>query len=231
VRWALATLLLTGCTQSVWVPGVSLPWDAEDAVPGDRMADDCTIAITEVVVGIPAGELFAGDVSIGGLPGNQTLQLVGASPTTLGEVRVAAAEVPTSVEYTLGNALPAANGPISGNATEAQREAVTGVSVGFSVTCAETAAGVLYVGPSHVACAVPDELEVDPQASFGTMLAFDVAGLFGEDPGAIAGAEWVDSNGDGSFSEDEVEAVLGGADLTARLAASSDASPCVITPR
>ncbi len=205
----LTTALLCGCGESVWVPALALPWDAEAGVPEDQVADDCEVTYSSVIADVGAGSLFAGGDVVGELPPNPPLELVGASPRTFGEVRVDASVSPEVVTYDL--------------------DALT---VEFAVTCGDPVTGTLETSPVDVVCAAPDGLEVDPQASFGTFLTLHVGALFGEEPDAIAGRVWLDADdGDGVLDAREVEAVVGAADLLGRLAASSDAGPCEVTAR
>jgi len=205
---AVAVAVLgTGCAQSVWTPGVALPWDAEAGVPEARVVDDCALAFDAVVLDLPSGALLDDDTELGALPATGPMQLVGANPRTLGEVRVDAAGVPDAVRYD-----------------------VSGLDVAFTATCDDAASATVTVGPATITCPVPADLEVEPQASFGTWLEVDAAALFGEDPAAVAVAPWVDADdGDGALDEVEVGTLATPEVLLGRLAASSDAGDCAVT--
>ena len=229
-----ALVLSSGCAQAVWTPSVGLPWwETEDQIPAERVVDDCVVVFDEVVIGIPRGGLFS-DASLGELVGPQALQLVGASPVTLGEIRVDAAAVPETFEVVFGPVGPAPDpSPRWGNADDGHRSSLGsgGADVRFRVTCGEsTVSAALQVGSTEAVCPVPEDLEIASQASFGTALEIDASALLGPDAAALEGLPWVaaDSDQDGEVSAEEAAGLVGSAELTARFEASlrSDAGAC-----
>jgi hypothetical protein len=238
VRFAWLALLVVvgpGCAETVWLPGLALPWwEIEDTVPGERMADDCEITLHEVLVGIPSGALLGDGAELADLLGGQALQLVGASPATLGEIRLAA-DTPTAFRFDFGAPGAADDaGPEWGNATTEQRERLEGVLVKFRVTCGDASVTAEISAPATSAtCPLADDLEVPNQGSFSSRLELDVAALLGADPDAIEGRPWLDAdrNGDGTVSADERLEVVTDAEIATRFGAApgSQAGRCEVS--
>lgn|GEM_PF-2075294 len=182
VPLVLALGLLCGCGDAVWVPAVGLPWwDEESQVPAEHIDGDCTVTLTEVVVGLPEVGLL-GDGEPAFAPPDVALDL-SLGVTTLGEVRVPARGTYETVSLLQGPVAAATGSAADGTASEEQREFSDGGTLALTVVCGEESASWRVPIPTTaVSCVVPASLEIDAQTSFGTLAVFDPVVLLGGGP-------------------------------------------------
>ena len=238
VLWMLAAVGTVGCEQSVWVPGIGLPWTADEGdVDPDRVVDACTVTLHEGLIGVQGGTLWSDAIELATLPRAQALDLARGSLTTLGEIRVPVGDSATAFQFEFGAPGEAETGAGAGagNATPEQRDRMGGaVLATFEITC-ETTTSVTVTLPAFTAvCPLPADLEIAPQASFSTRIELDIAAVLATDPDAIEGSPWVaaDANGDGTVDASERAGSTPDALINERFlaAVSSDGAACSAGP-